>query len=57
MMLEKKEKIYNMIDLKGKNAIVTGAGNGIGYEITRQFKDAGARVIGVDLSINENKKF
>ncbi|RZL88408.1 MAG: SDR family oxidoreductase [Variovorax sp.] len=35
--------------LKGRVAIVTGAGAGIGLETTRQFLDAGARVVAADL--------
>jgi NAD(P)-dependent dehydrogenase (short-subunit alcohol dehydrogenase family) len=35
--------------LKGKGAIVTGAAGGIGSAIVRAFRDAGARVAGVDL--------
>jgi NAD(P)-dependent dehydrogenase (short-subunit alcohol dehydrogenase family) len=35
--------------LKGKSAIVTGAAGGIGGAIVRAFRDAGARVAGVDV--------
>lgn len=35
--------------LEGKAAIVTGAAGGIGSAIVRAFRDAGARVAGVDL--------
>lgn len=35
--------------LQGKGAIVTGAAGGIGSAIVRAFRDAGARVAGVDL--------
>ena len=35
--------------LKGKCAVVTGAAGGIGSAIVRAFRDAGARVAGVDL--------
>lgn len=35
--------------LRGKCAIVTGAAGGIGSAIVRAFRDAGARVAGVDL--------
>ncbi|QDK34157.1 SDR family NAD(P)-dependent oxidoreductase [Sphingomonas sp. IC081] len=36
--------------LKGRVAIVTGAGNGIGEGVARIFRQEGAAVIGVDLS-------
>ena len=45
-----------MITLNNKNAIVTGAGNGIGLEIVKAFKESGAFVIGVDLVVKEEKK-
>lgn len=44
-----------MIELNGKNAIVTGAGNGIGYEIAKQFNNSGAHVIGIDLAVSDDK--
>jgi NAD(P)-dependent dehydrogenase (short-subunit alcohol dehydrogenase family) len=37
-----------MFDLKGKMAVVTGAGSGIGAAIARVFADRGARVAAVD---------
>ena len=45
-----------MISLDGKNAIVTGAGNGIGLEIAKVFKEYGATVIGVDLAVKEENE-
>ncbi len=39
-----------MSKLRGKHAIVTGAGNGIGHSIARAFLDEGAAVLAVDLS-------
>ena len=39
-----------MSKLRGKHAIVTGAGNGIGHSIARVFLDEGAAVLAVDLS-------
>lgn len=39
--------------LKGKGAIVTGAAGGIGGAIAKAFKDAGAQVACVDLSVDK----
>ena len=39
--------------LKGKSAIVTGAAGGIGGAIAKAFKDAGAQVACVDLSVDK----
>jgi NAD(P)-dependent dehydrogenase (short-subunit alcohol dehydrogenase family) len=39
--------------LKGKSAIVTGAGGGIGGAIARSFADAGAKVACVDLDVGK----
>jgi NAD(P)-dependent dehydrogenase (short-subunit alcohol dehydrogenase family) len=39
--------------LQGKCAIVTGAAGGIGSAIVRAFRDAGARVAGVDLDAGQ----
>jgi len=40
-----------MISLKGTNAIVTGAGAGMGLQMTRALLASGARVLAVDLAI------
>ncbi len=39
--------------LQGKSAIVTGAAGGIGGAIARAFRDAGAKVAGVDLGASK----
>jgi NAD(P)-dependent dehydrogenase (short-subunit alcohol dehydrogenase family) len=39
----------NVFSLQGKNAIVTGAAGGIGSAIASAFREAGAKVAGVDL--------
>jgi 3-oxoacyl-[acyl-carrier protein] reductase len=40
----------NQLDLKGRNAIVTGAASGIGMAIARRLIESGARVIAWDIS-------
>jgi len=42
-----------MIDLKSKNAIVTGAGRGIGLAVARKLASLGANVAILDLSIED----
>lgn len=36
--------------LKGKNAVVTGAGSGLGYATAKRFREAGAHVVMADIS-------
>ncbi len=43
-----------MIDLKGKNCVITGANRGIGREISQSLITAGASVVGIDLFNDEN---
>jgi len=38
------------LNLKGKTALVTGAANGIGLQVSRRFVDEGVTVIGVDMA-------
>jgi 2-keto-3-deoxy-L-fuconate dehydrogenase len=42
-----------MIDLKGKTALLTASGQGIGKATAKAFSEAGAYVIATD--INENR--
>jgi len=34
----------NQLDLKGRRAVITGGGRGMGFAIARKFLDAGASV-------------
>ena len=40
-----------MLNLEGKVAVVTGAGNGIGLAAVDAFRERGARVVGADLDV------
>lgn len=40
----------NFFSLKGKNAVVTGAGSGLGYATAKRFKEAGANVTMADIN-------
>ena len=44
-----KERIFMSFSITGKTAIVTGAANGIGLAIARQFADRGANVMCADM--------
>ena len=43
-------------DLAGKTAIVTGAAQGIGYEVAGMLAAAGAQVVIADLNDEQSKK-
>ena len=42
--------IDTLLRLDGRHAVVTGAASGLGLEIARAFAEAGARVLGLDVS-------
>ncbi|OGO07450.1 MAG: hypothetical protein A2Y92_02675 [Chloroflexi bacterium RBG_13_57_8] len=48
--------LKDLIDLSGKNAIVTGGAMGIGLAICRRFTEAGARVMIADINAGEAEK-
>jgi len=49
----KQERILPLFSLKGRTAIISGAGAGIGLEVARAFAEAGANVV---IWYNSNKK-
>jgi NAD(P)-dependent dehydrogenase (short-subunit alcohol dehydrogenase family) len=48
--------LKELIDLTGKNGIVTGGAMGLGLAICRRLAEAGARVLIADLNVSEAKK-
>jgi len=49
----KQERILPLFSLKGRTAIISGAGAGIGLEVAKAFAEAGANLV---IWYNSNKK-
>jgi len=47
--------VLKMFDLSGKVAVVTGAGNGLGFQITEAMAEAGADVVCADIDMRQNE--
>ncbi|MEM0095215.1 MAG: SDR family NAD(P)-dependent oxidoreductase [Candidatus Bathyarchaeia archaeon] len=50
MTKEEERSLLELISLKGKNALITGAGAGIGEAISKRFAEAGANLDLVDIN-------
>jgi NAD(P)-dependent dehydrogenase (short-subunit alcohol dehydrogenase family) len=48
--------LHELINLKGKGAIVTGGGSGIGLAISRRLAEAGAGIVIADINAAESQK-
>ena len=48
--------MINLINLKGKTALITGAANGNGLAIQKTFSEAGAKVLAIDKKFKNNNK-
>jgi NAD(P)-dependent dehydrogenase (short-subunit alcohol dehydrogenase family) len=47
--------VLNMFDLSGKVAVITGAGNGLGYQFAEAMAEAGADVVCADIDMARNE--
>ena len=47
--------VMKMFDLSGKVAVITGAGNGLGYQFAAAMAEAGADVVCADIDIARNE--
>lgn len=48
--------VMKMFDLTGKVAVITGAGNGLGYELAEAMAEAGAHVVCGDIDMQGNER-
>ena len=47
--------VIQMFDLSGEVAVITGAGNGLGYQIAEAMAEAGADVVCADIDMDTNE--
>lgn len=47
--------VLKMFDLSGKVAVITGAGNGLGFQIAEAMAEAGADVVCADIDMKNNE--
>jgi len=47
--------VMNLFDLSGKVAVITGAGNGLGYQFAEAMAEAGANVVCADIDMENNE--
>ena len=50
------KKVYQMFDLEGKNAIITGASKGLGFGVSECFAQAGVNLVLVNRNFQEGVK-
>jgi NAD(P)-dependent dehydrogenase (short-subunit alcohol dehydrogenase family) len=55
--VKKQKTIAELIDLKGKTAIITGAANGIGEAISKRLAEAGSKLILIDIDQHKLEEF
>jgi NAD(P)-dependent dehydrogenase (short-subunit alcohol dehydrogenase family) len=55
--MKSQKTIAELIDLKGKTALVTGAANGIGEAISKRLAEAGCKLILVDIDKDKLEEF
>ena len=47
--------VMKMFDLSGKVAVITGAGNGLGYQIAEAMAESGANVVCADIDMENDE--